>query len=96
MRLYMGPTADNRDFGWLDEDVVELSLLLTARQLGALEEAASGQGMSAGQLLRSLTQEYLHGLGLSPPGRLPATPTGTSGVSPEGHRSARIGAWRPR
>jgi hypothetical protein len=94
MRLHKDPVPDDRDRGGLAEDVVELSLLLTARQLRALVAAASRQEMSAGQLLRWLTQEYLHGLGFSPAGKHTATPRGTTVVSPSDRRSIRIDSWQ--
>jgi hypothetical protein len=37
-----------------DGDVIELQVLLTGRQVAALEEAARGQGLTSAQLLRRL------------------------------------------
>lgn len=41
------------------EQVVELSLLLPAWQVSALEMAAHSRGLTAGQMVRSLLQEFL-------------------------------------
>jgi hypothetical protein len=43
-----------------NDDVVELSLLLPAGQLIALETVASNQGLTTGQMLRRLIKAYLH------------------------------------
>ena len=40
-------------------EVVELGLLLTAWQAGALEAAAHGRGLTAGQLARLLIRDFL-------------------------------------
>ena len=47
------------EFSWVDEEVVELSLLLPTKQAQALVKAAAGRGISAGQLVRQVTQEFL-------------------------------------
>lgn len=47
------------DFGRLNEDVVELSLLLPGWQFGALEKAAEDKGLSTGQMVRRLIQKFL-------------------------------------
>jgi hypothetical protein len=47
------------DLRRLESDVVELSLLLPGWQLGALEKASRRQGLTTGQLVRRLVQEFL-------------------------------------
>jgi hypothetical protein len=52
----------------IDGEVVELSLLLPAWQIGALEQLAQTEGMTVGQLLRravnrTLAQQHLHQAG---------------------------------
>ena len=52
-------------FDVLDGEVTELSLLLPAWQIGALEQAAQAEGITVGQLLRrsinrTLTQQGRH------------------------------------
>ena len=47
---------------FLDERIVELSLLLPAAQATALDRLASSGGLTVGQLLRLLIQEYLASL----------------------------------
>jgi hypothetical protein len=52
----------------LDGEVTELSLLLPAWQIGALEQAAQAEGITVGQLLRrsinrTLTQHGRHEAG---------------------------------
>ncbi len=42
-----------------DGEVTELALLLPARQLAALDEAARRWGLTVGQLLRGLVREFL-------------------------------------
>jgi len=42
-----------------DEEVVEVPLLLTHGQAAVLEAVASEQGLTAGQLLRHLLQDFL-------------------------------------
>jgi hypothetical protein len=49
------------DVALLDEEMVELSLLLPSRQAQALEAAANDQGVTAGQLLRSLIRQFCTG-----------------------------------
>jgi hypothetical protein len=83
-----------RSSKWLDEEVVELSLLLQTRQLRLLVEAASRRGMSVGQLIRRLTREYVEGLEGEAEVCVSTTLRGTSGVSPGRRRSNRIGSWR--
>jgi Ribbon-helix-helix protein, copG family len=46
-------------FRRLDEEMVELSLLIPSSQAGTLEEEARRQGLSAGELVRSLIREFL-------------------------------------
>ena len=45
----------------LDHEMVELSLLLPAWQVDALETVASFRGISAGQMLRRVLTSYLAG-----------------------------------
>jgi hypothetical protein len=47
------------DLRRLESDVVELSLLLPGWQLSALEKASRRQGVTAGQMVRRLVQQYL-------------------------------------
>jgi hypothetical protein len=47
------------DLSRLEGDVVELSLLLPGWQLGALEKASRRQGLTTGQMVRRLVQEFL-------------------------------------
>ncbi len=42
-----------------EEDVVEIPLLLPYWQVEALESAAHQQGMTAGEMIRQLLQDYL-------------------------------------
>jgi hypothetical protein len=42
----------------LDSEMVELSLLMPQWQVEALEAAARGRGLTAGQLLRRLIRNY--------------------------------------
>jgi hypothetical protein len=42
-------------------DVVEVPLLLSARQMKALEEAAHHRGLTAGEMVRRLLQEFIAG-----------------------------------
>jgi hypothetical protein len=42
-----------------DREVVELSLLLQAGQVAALEEAAWRRGVTAGELVRTLLRDFL-------------------------------------
>jgi len=42
-----------------DEEVVEVPLLLTQRQVARLEAVAGERGLTAGQLLRHLLQDFL-------------------------------------
>jgi hypothetical protein len=44
----------------LDDEMAELSLLLPAWQAMALDRAARADGVSAGQMLRRLIQDYLN------------------------------------
>jgi hypothetical protein len=46
---------------WQDDEVVEQSLLLPAWQAEALEIRALARGLTTGQLLRLLIQDYLTG-----------------------------------
>jgi hypothetical protein len=43
----------------LDGEVTELSLLVPAWQAAALEKVAGSQGISAGQLVRSILQQVI-------------------------------------
>jgi len=52
----------------LDCEVAELSLLLPAWQVGALEEAAEAEGITVGQLLRRVVQRTLTQRSLHEPG----------------------------
>jgi hypothetical protein len=42
----------------LDGEIVEFSLLLPGWQAAALEKTASGQGLTAGQMVRRLIQDF--------------------------------------
>ncbi len=53
-----GPGFRN-DLVQLDENMSELALLLPGWQAQALQEAAQGQGLSAGQFLRRLIDQAL-------------------------------------
>ncbi len=57
------PTVDGHRtdgvFTHLDDSVVELALLLHAAQASALEAAAWRRGLTVGQMLRQLVQEFL-------------------------------------
>ncbi len=50
-------------------DVVEVPLLLTARQAAALEALAHARGLTASRLLRALVLEFLTGRRPLPPAR---------------------------
>ncbi len=52
----------------LDGEVAELSLLLPAWQIAALEQAAEAQGITVGQLLRRVVNRTLTQLSLHQPG----------------------------
>jgi hypothetical protein len=52
----------------LDADVTELSLLLPAWQVSALEEAAQAEGITVAQLLRRVVNKTLVQLSLNQPG----------------------------
>lgn len=43
----------------LDDDVVEIPLLLSSRQVASLEKQAFRQGLTAGELLRHLVNDFL-------------------------------------
>jgi hypothetical protein len=47
------------DLRRLESDVVELPLLLPGWQLSALEKASRRQGLTTGQMVRRLVQEFL-------------------------------------
>ena len=51
--------ADANELRRLDEDMVELSLLIPSSQAATLEQEARLQGLSAGELVRSLIREFL-------------------------------------
>lgn len=50
---------DDREAAHIDDEVVELSLLVSIKQLKALQRAAERRGVSAGQLLRQVVGDYL-------------------------------------
>jgi hypothetical protein len=52
-------TCEKRRPPGLEEEVVEVPLLLPARQLAALERLASARGLTVGQLCRWLVRDYL-------------------------------------
>ncbi len=52
-----------------DEEVVEVGLLLPARQLSAFEAAARRQGLTAAQMLRRLLSGFLGEAEKREPGR---------------------------
>jgi hypothetical protein len=54
------PTQDR--LHWLEADVAEVSLVLPGWQAAELEGLASSLGLTVGQLLRRLIQEYLTSL----------------------------------
>jgi hypothetical protein len=45
--------------GFGDDEVVEVGLILSARQLAAFEEEARRRGLTAGQMLRRLLGRFL-------------------------------------
>ena len=55
-------------FDTLDSEMAELSLLLPAWQVSALEQAAQAEGITVGQLLRRLVNKTLAQLNLHQPG----------------------------
>jgi hypothetical protein len=62
MRLDYGALFGMDKVRLADERIVELSLLLSAAQAATLERLASCGGLTVGQLLRLLIQEYLAAL----------------------------------
>jgi hypothetical protein len=52
----------------VDREVTELSLLLPAWQVGALEQAATAEGITVAQLLRRLVNKTLAQMCLHQPG----------------------------
>jgi hypothetical protein len=44
----------------LNDNIVELSMLIPGRQAAALEATAASQGMTVGELLRRLVQDFFH------------------------------------
>lgn len=53
------PTGSARDASRLEGGMVELSLLLPQWQVEALETAAHGKGLTAGQMLRRIIGDSL-------------------------------------
>jgi hypothetical protein len=51
-----GPSEPNLTL--LDGEIVEFSVLLPGWQAVALEKTASGQGLTAGQMVRRLIQDF--------------------------------------
>jgi hypothetical protein len=61
------------EFGPLDEEVTELSLLLPGWQVAALEAEAQSQGLTTGQMIRRLIRDFfLAARDLTLSGGLPA------------------------
>jgi hypothetical protein len=65
-RDHVEGTNDSRTF-WLDEEMVELSLLLPGWQAAEMESLAHSRGMTLGQLLRLLIRDHLRDRGSSGP-----------------------------
>jgi hypothetical protein len=59
------PRARKDQLACLDGEVMEVQFLLPQWQAAALEQAASRQGLTSGQLTRRLIRAYLAKAGLS-------------------------------
>jgi len=58
-------SAVNSEISRLDGEMVELALLLPSWQANALEDAAADQGLTTGQMVRTLIRDFfdqVHGL----------------------------------
>jgi hypothetical protein len=53
-----GGESAQRDLDWPSGDMVELSLLLPDWQAAELEAAAHGQGLTTGQMMRHILQDF--------------------------------------
>jgi hypothetical protein len=58
-RLFQGLAAGNEEAVCSQEDVVEMALLLSSRQVAALEEVANRLGLTSGELLRGVLRRFL-------------------------------------